>query len=210
VDYAFRHRDPLSPTQVPSRNDRSIFAWLPEAPHAGRSGCHRLGAAASVVGAEMKVFSLSRPAARRASVSAALGFVGIAVFQVALSAGVPWGHAAWGGARAELSSAQRIGSGIAVAVWTAAALVVLGRGGLWGTASRRLRTLFGWGTWLLAAVSVLAALLNFASQSRWENVIFGPLALLLAIFCTLVARSAADGVRDAGRLPLSARRKTQS
>jgi hypothetical protein len=122
---------------------------------------------------------------------AASGFVGIALFQVTLAAGVPWGHAAWGGAHAELSTAQRIGSAVAVAVWTAAALIVLGRAGFWGAGSRGLATLFRWGTWFLAAVSVLAALLNFASHSRWENSIFGPLALLLAILCTLVARSAA-------------------
>jgi len=126
---------------------------------------------------------------------AALGFVGIAAFQVALVAGVSWGHAAWGGAHAELSTAQRIGSGVAAVVWTAAALIVLGRAGLWGTVRRRLGTLFRWGTWFLAAVSVLGALLNFASESRWENVIFGPLALLLAILCTVVARSAANAAR---------------
>jgi hypothetical protein len=124
-------------------------------------------------------------------VLAAGGFVGIALFQVALAAGVPWGHAAWGGAHAELSTAQRIGSAAAIVVWSAAALVVLGRAGFWGARSRRLATVFRLGTWLLAAVSALAAVLNFASQSRWENVIFGPLALVLAVLCTVVARSAA-------------------
>ena len=130
-----------------------------------------------------------------AAVLAAIGFVGIAAFQVALAAGVAWGHAAWGGAHAELSTGQRICSAVAVVVWVAAALIVLGRAGFWGAVSSRLRTFFSWGTWFLAAVSVLAAVLNFASQSRWENLIFGPLALLLAILCTVVARSAAHGGR---------------
>jgi hypothetical protein len=51
---------------------------------------------------------------------------------------------------------------------------VLGRAGFWGSAGPRLAILFRFGTWFLAAVSVLAALVNFASQSRWEKLIFGP------------------------------------
>jgi hypothetical protein len=31
---------------------------------------------------------------------------------------------------------------------------------------------------------------NLASQSRWENFIFGPLALALAALCIVVARAA--------------------
>jgi len=65
-------------------------------------------------------------------------------------------------------------------------LVVLGRAGLrGGDPKTRLRR---WGTWFLATVSVFAALLNFASQSDWENAIFGPLSLLLVILCATVAR----------------------
>jgi hypothetical protein len=123
----------------------------------------------------------------RSAVAAAIGFGAIAGFQLALAAGAPLGHAAWGGAHAHLSTAQRVGSAIAVVVWTAAALVVLGRAGFW--AARKLAPLVRSGTWLLAGVSVLAALTNFASHSRWENVIFGPLAVALAVLCTIVARS---------------------
>jgi drug/metabolite transporter (DMT)-like permease len=128
-----------------------------------------------------------------AAVLAATAFAGVALFEVALAVGAPWGHAAWGGEHAELSGAQRIGSAVAVIVWVAAAVIVLGRAGLWARRPR-LALVFRWGTWFLAALSVLAALVNFASQSRWENFIFGPLALLLAILCTLVAR--ADSSRD--------------
>jgi len=126
-------------------------------------------------------------ASRSAAVAAATGFAGIAIFQVALAAGAPFGHAAWGGAHAHLSTAQRSGSAAAVVVWTAAALILLGRAGLWQ--SPRLATTFRLGPWFLAAASAIAAVLNFASQSHWENLIFGPLALLLAILCTTVARS---------------------
>jgi hypothetical protein len=125
---------------------------------------------------------------RTAAVAAAIGFAGIAVFEIALAAGAPWGHAAWGGAHAHLSMAQRTGSAVSVVVWAAAALIVLGRAGLWHT-GRRTR-LFRWGTWFLAGVSGIAALMNFASNSHWENLIFGPTALVLTALCILVARSA--------------------
>jgi hypothetical protein len=148
----------------------------------------------------MNEFRLSARDSRWAALLAALGFAGIAAFEVALAAGVPWGHAAWGGAHSKLSTAERTGSAVAILVWMAAAAIVLGRAGVWGIGGRRRATLFRWGTWFLAAVSALAALMNFASQSRWENLIFGPLALLLALLCTVVARSATAGARaDAGK-----------
>ncbi len=124
---------------------------------------------------------------RRAAVAAAIMFGGIAIFQVLLAAGAALGDAAWGGAHAHLSTGQRVGSGIAVVIWSAAALVVLGRAGFWG--GGRHGQVFRRGTWFLAGVSVLAALMNFASQSRWEDLIFGPVALALAVLCTVVARA---------------------
>jgi hypothetical protein len=138
----------------------------------------------------MNLFTRSDRAARAAAVLAAIGFAGIAVFQVALAAGAPWGHAAWGGANANLSRAQRTASTAAVLCYAAAALIVLGRAGIWRAGS--MRTLLRWATWILAAAMGIGAVLNFASQSRWENLVWGPTALLLAILCTVVARSTAD------------------
>lgn len=132
----------------------------------------------------------SRRVTRAAAVLAAAGFAGIAVFQLALAAGAPWGHAAWGGAEAELSTAQRIGSAVAVAVWIAATLIVLGRAGFWRIAGGRSAALVRRGTWVLAALSGLSALANFASQSSWERYLLGPLALVLAGLCLVVTRSA--------------------
>jgi hypothetical protein len=47
---------------------------------------------------------------------------------------------------------------------------------------------------VFAGISVISALVNFASQSRWENFVWGPIALILAVLCVTVARSTA---RDA-------------
>ncbi len=42
-----------------------------------------------------------------------------------------------------------------------------------------------------AAVWVLAALMNLASPSSWERFLWGPVALVLAVLCLVVARSRA-------------------
>jgi hypothetical protein len=139
----------------------------------------------------MHLFTRTDRATHIAAVAAAIVYAGIALFQAVLAAGAPLGEAAWGGAHTHLSTGERIGSAVAVLVWTAAALIVLGRAGLW--AAGRHASLLRWGTWLLVAVNLIAALMNFASQSRWENAIFGPTALVLALLCTVVARSGRAG-----------------
>ena len=130
-------------------------------------------------------------AATWAGTLAAIGFVAFAIFQTALAAGAPWGHAAWGGESADLSAAQQSASAAAAVIYVAAALIVLCRAGvIWR--ARANAALFRWGTWFFAAAMALGALPNFASQSRWENFIFGPLALVLAALCFVVARRAAS------------------
>ncbi len=140
----------------------------------------------------MSWFAPGRRTSRRAAVLATIGFGVVAIFQAALAAGAPLGHAAWGGESAELSTGQRIGSVISVVVWMCAAFVVLGRAGFWARASDT--RLFRWGTWFVAAVTAISALAQFASRSRWENVVWGPIALVLTVLCVIVARSTAgDG-----------------
>jgi hypothetical protein len=128
-------------------------------------------------------------AARLAAALAAIGFVSLAVFQAALAAGAPWGHAAWGGESADLSAAQQGASAVAAVIYVAAALIVLCRAGLvWP--GRGDAALVRWGTWFFAAAMLVGDLPNFASQSRWEIVVLGPLALVLAALCFVVARRA--------------------
>jgi hypothetical protein len=138
------------------------------------------------------------PAARPAAALAAVGFTSLAVFQAALAVGAPWGDAAWGGESAQLSTGQRVASALAAIVYAGATLIVLVRGGI-AWRSRMHAAVFRWGTWFFAAAMALGAVPNFASESRWENVVFGPLALVLAGLCTVVARSAAADPRQ--RLP---------
>jgi hypothetical protein len=127
--------------------------------------------------------------ARTAAVSAALGFLVIAAFQIALALGSPLGHAAWGGTHVQLPPGLRVASAVAVGLWVLAAVIVLGRAGFevsplpFGVAR--------WGIWILVGVLPIGALMNFASPSGWERFLWGPFALLLAALCLVVARGGA-------------------
>jgi hypothetical protein len=122
-----------------------------------------------------------------AAALAATGFVALCIFQLTLALGVPFGHAAWGGDSAALTSGQRIGSAVSVLIYAAAAAVVLARVGLtnWPR-NHRLLTL---SPWVLAVLFAISALANFASQSHWENYLLGPAAVVFAGLCVLIARA---------------------
>jgi hypothetical protein len=128
-----------------------------------------------------------------AAPAAATGLAAIACFQAALALGAPWGEAAWGGAQAHLTPELRVGSAISAVVLALAALVVLGSAGHSGPA--RAEGVFRWGTWALVPLLALSALGNFASTSRWENLLMGPLALLLSLLCLVAAW---DALRASG------------
>jgi hypothetical protein len=80
----------------------------------------------------------------------------------------------------------RIASAFAAGVWVFAVLIVLERAGFQVSPlpSGFVRS----GTWILIGVLPLGALMNFASRSRWERFLWGPVALLLAGLCLVVAR----------------------
>jgi CBS-domain-containing membrane protein len=118
---------------------------------------------------------------RRAAQAATVGFAALAVFEAALAAGAPLGHAAWGGSAAHLTTSQRVASAAAVALWVAAIAVVRGRAA--GRSGRGYR----WGAWGLVAILGASALANVASESAWENFLLAPVALLLAVLCGVVA-----------------------
>lgn len=127
---------------------------------------------------------------RTAAVLAAVGFVVIAAFQLALALGAPFGEAAWGGRRpGRLPAGLRLASGIATVFWLLATLVVLARGGF--DVPTIPSVVARWGTWALVGLLPLGALMNLISSSRWERFVWGPLALILAVLSLVVARGPA-------------------
>lgn len=127
--------------------------------------------------------------ARGAAIAAAVGFLAIAGFQAALALGAPLGRAAWGGTRTNLPTSLRIASAVAVVFWVLAAMIVLERADY--HISPIPEPVARWGTWILVGVLLVGALMNFASSSPWERFLWGPLALLLAVLCFVLARSGA-------------------
>ena len=124
-----------------------------------------------------------------AGVLAAVGFLVIAVFQLALAAGAPLGRAAWGGKTAVLPGRLRRASAVAVVIWLLATVIILGRAGIVGVPLPR--EVLTWGAWILVVLSALGALVNVASSSPWERFGWGPLAAVLALLSAIVALSPA-------------------
>lgn len=129
----------------------------------------------------------SLQAARTAAVVASIGFSAIAVFQVALAFGAPLGRAAWKGTHVRLPSGLRTASAFAALFWVLAAAVVLGRAGF--EVSPVAPSLSRWGTWILIGLLPIGAVMNFVSPSRWERYLWGPVALILAALCIVLARA---------------------
>jgi hypothetical protein len=125
---------------------------------------------------------------RTAAIVAAAGLVAIAAFQISLALGAPLGRAAWGGAHVRLPAGFRLASGFAALFWAGATLIVLARAGY--EVAPIPSTLARWGTWLLVGLLPLGAVMNFASSSPWERYLWGPLAVVLAVLCLIIARSA--------------------
>jgi hypothetical protein len=125
--------------------------------------------------------------ARTAAIVAAIGYLGIAGFQVALALGAPLGHAAWGGKHRVLPTGLRVASGVAAVIWIVGALIVLGRAGF--DVSPFSDGVERWGTWLFVGLLAVGTLMNAASSSRWERSVWAPVSAILALVTSVVATS---------------------
>ncbi len=121
--------------------------------------------------------------------SAAIVFAGLIVFvvlfQLALAAGMPWGKLAMGGRfPGRLPPAMRVAAVVQAVLLGVLALVVLARAGValpaWSPASTKL-------IWVVVAVSVLSALMNLATPSKWERILWAPVGVALSVCSSIVA-----------------------
>lgn len=114
--------------------------------------------------------------------AALLGTVG--AFQALLAAGAPWGAAAWGGAhRGVLPADLRVSSAVSVAAY--AALAVVAARPSWPGKPWRRRVLTG-----AAALLALGTLMNLASPSLPERLIWTPVAASLSVLLWRTAHRA--------------------
>ena len=123
------------------------------------------------------------PASTAGKISAALLLVVVA-FQAALAAGAPWGAATQGGANVGvLPDMLRVGSVITLLAYAALAAVA---GTSWTPANARRRILK-----ISAIVMVFAMMLNIASPSFVERIIWVPVTVALVITLWQAARNEA-------------------
>lgn len=116
---------------------------------------------------------------------AAYGFYLVCFFQLALVFGAPLGeYTQGGGTRGKLGRAGRIGAAVSIIillVMSQAILATQNVGLFVGFPAWLLETL----KWLTFAYSVLGVLMNWASRSKKERMVWGPFASVMAVFVSL-------------------------
>ena len=122
---------------------------------------------------------------RMAAIGYAVISAGVAAFQIALAAGAPWGAYAMGGVSpGHYSPALRVAAVVQAALVMLMAGVVLSRAGValpaWSRTSR-------WLVWLVVAVGAVSLVLNLATPSAGERLVWAPVAFLLLACSVLVA-----------------------
>ena len=112
----------------------------------------------------------------------------VALFQLALVFGAPWGQAAWGGQNpGRLPARLRVASLGSAVLLILMAWVILATAGIVEVPpvpTSWLRPL----TWVITAYFSLGAVMNLISRSRLER-IWSPVSLVIAVCCALVAAS---------------------
>lgn len=109
----------------------------------------------------------------------------LAVFQIALAAGAPWGRFAWGGQHPGLLPVRlRVASLLSVLVYALLCTIVLDRAGMLSLYPAAVSVV---GTWVVFAYLLLGVVMNAISRSRAERAVMTPVAAVLAIAALLTA-----------------------
>ena len=109
----------------------------------------------------------------------------VAVFQLALAAGMPWGKLAMGGRfPGKYPPFMRLICLLQVLVLALLATIVLARAGVllpgWYPISRTL-------IWGVVAFGVVALVANLVTPSRWERILWAPVAAAMLLSSLVVA-----------------------
>ena len=123
-----------------------------------------------------------------ALIAAAL-FAGLALFQIALALGAPWGAHVYGGRAASddgtLPGKWRTASAAGSVVLLLFGWVMLARGGVVETSlDDALLTVLAW---MVVAYMAINAAMNFASKDSLERWLFGSVTVVLVVLCSIVA-----------------------
>lgn len=103
----------------------------------------------------------------------------LAVFQIFLAAGAPYGNLAWGGQHKILPKKLRIASGLSVILYSIFGLIALMAAGVVDTglseSAQKLAVLF------VTVYSIAGIFLNAISRSKYERLVMTPIVTVLAI-----------------------------
>jgi hypothetical protein len=125
------------------------------------------------------------------SVVAAWIFAGLlvplAVLQVLVASGRPYGRLVWGGQHQVLPRSLRVGSAVSPLLYAGFAALLLSRSGVLPGGETGPVVV---GTWVLVAYLAVGVVVNGISRSRPERFVMTPLTLVLA-GCALVVAIAA-------------------
>ncbi len=99
----------------------------------------------------------------------------LAVFQIGLALGAPWGHLAMGGRwPGRLPGYLRVNAVVQAGLTGVFAWVVLARAGLVVQ-----HGVPGWAIWVVLVFSILGAVMNLITPARAERLLWGPVALIM-------------------------------
>lgn len=107
---------------------------------------------------------------------AAAMLAALALFQLALIAGAPLGHFAWGGQHRILPRNLRIGSAVAIVLYAIFAVIILQRAGVFMLLPGPISDI---GIWVIAAYLALGIPLNAISRSPPERFTMTPVVTVL-------------------------------
>lgn len=108
----------------------------------------------------------------------------VALFQIALAAGAPWGRLAWGGAHEVLPARLRIGSLVSVLIYAVIAVIAFARVGASAALPHHVAVI---AMWVVFGYFSLGILMNAISRSRPERVVMTPTVTVLAVLSLLIA-----------------------
>jgi hypothetical protein len=109
----------------------------------------------------------------------------VSLFQLGLIAGMPWGYLAMGGAYPGVYPLEmRVAAAFQIVVYLGLALIVLSRAGVVQRIERFSRRMI----WVVVALSALSLLMNLATPSPLERLLWSPVAALMLITSLIVAR----------------------
>lgn len=120
-----------------------------------------------------------------AAIVAVVLFTLLALFQIALLLGAPWGEYAWGGQQKKLAPQRRAGSAVNIVLYGLMSLFLLTKAGY--MSSPAIDRVLPFVLWFMVAFAAVGVLLNAITRSRKERAVMLPAAIVLFICQLIVA-----------------------